>query len=877
MFKGLVKKGSFITTLVFLLSLISNVATAEINLNMYAMPFKDTPINHWGLKDIIKMNHRNVVTGYNDGNFYPGKPVTQIEALLMAVRNLGVKTQSSTIDINQALPVTVPNWVEKGYKKEVLYALEKGLIVPSENNFNATANATRAWVAQLIVRMINKSGEAAQLTNQNPSFTDASSIPAWAKGPVNTTIKYKLIAGYPDNTFKPSQNITRAEMVTLFSRSEQYLDLNETIINTKLVSLSGQNITISVNGTLKTITRSSDTWIFDAQGKATSATTLKENDPIKVILNGSTVKYIEILPAYTVLTNLKGTVLQVLAKEKVIVVKDETQKIHTKTLSPLATFSALNQLEAGTQVELGINAKDEIISVLLLNTKESTANTGIIYDLNPTQKLLILKDSSGKVNAYQYSDQVTVKIPDQRFASIKDLLVGDEVKLKLSAGVITEIELVKAKQQLTLTGKIALISPEKRILTLQKDDNSLEAFTISDNVEIKVSGLNYPQLSNILVNDRVELSIEQGKVSAITVKDRSVENITKGTVIAVDTNNKILTLKTEKDELKAIEVSSRAEFLIDDRTSSYLSDVKKDMKVELQLVDNKIIYLENTNTIASTVVSLDQNRRLITLKVNNSDPKTYVLASAVDIDIEGDSSPDLNDINKNDYVEVRLEENIVAKINVQKTYVYQISDVLKASKELKVKDKDGNSKYLYTTSRVELIVAGKTSPGIDDFAVGNTVKATFLGHKLTKVEVLPAVLGRVTLINTQTNTIIFMPFEGSSTTYNFNSKSEVLNGSQKNYQLNALATGDRVEVREKEDGGFSFNIMKKITGKFQGLSDDGKRIHLNKDPFSLYSYDLASNVYIHSGNQLIIARNLAKDTQIDVYLLDDIVYEVEKK
>lgn len=875
--KRLVKKISFITTPVLLLSLISNVAAAEISANMYALPFKDVPINHWGIKDIIKMNHRNVVTGYNDGNFFPAKPVTQIEALLMAVRNMGANPQISAIDINRPLPVAVPGWVEKGYKKEVLYALDKGLIVPSENNFNATANATRAWVAQLVIRMINKSGEAAELANQTPSLADAGSIPLWAKGSVNTAIKYKLITGYPDNTFKPTQSITRAEMVTLFSRSEQYLELKETIINAKIVSLSGQNITLSVNGNLKTVTRTSDTWIFDPQGKSISPANLRENAAIKVILTGSTVKYIEILPAGTVLTTVKGTVLQVLPKEKIIVVKDDLQKVHTKTLSPLSAFTALNQLEAGAQVELGVNAKDEIITVLLLKNNESTGSAGIIYDLNPAQKLLILKDSSGKLNAYQYSDQVTVKIPDQRFAAVKDFQVGDEVKLKLAAGVITEIELVKAKQQLTLTGKVALISPEKRILTVQTDNNSLEAFSIADNVEIKISGLNYPQLSNILVNDRVELSIEQGKVTVITVKDRSVENITKGTVAAVDTNNRILTLKTEKEELKAYEVSSKAEFVIDDRTSSSLSDVKKDMKVEIQLVDNKLIYLETKNTILSTVVSLDQNRRLITLKADNSDPKTYVISSAVDIDIEGDGSPDLNDINKNDIVEIKLEENVVTKINLQKTYVYQVTDVFKSSKELKVKDKDGNNKYLYATSRVELSVPGKTSPGIEEFAVGNTVKATFLGYKLTKVEVVPAVLGRVTLINTQTNTIIFQPFEGSSTTYTFNSKSEIINGSQRNFQLSALVTGDRVQVREKEDGGLAFTVMKKISGKFQELSDDGKRIYLNKDPFSLYSYDLAANAYIHSGNQLLTIRNLAKDNQIDIYLLDDMIYEVEKK
>lgn len=883
MFTGLFKKVWLITILVCLLSLLSTVAAAEINMNMYVMPFKDIPLNHWGIKDIIKLNQQKVVTGYSDGKFYPAKPVTQIEALLMAVRNLGIKTPVSSANLNRPLPVTVPSWVEKDYKKEVLYAIEKGLLVPAENNFNASANATRAWIAQLTARMINKTGEAGDLGNQNPSFSDAGTIPGWAKASVTTMIKYKLITGYPDNTFKPNQNITRAELAALFSRSEQYLNVNEAVINAKLVSISGQNITVSVNGNLKTITRNTATWIFDANGKPASAAILKENEVVKLILNGSIANYIEILPAETILTKIKGTVLQVMTKEKLIVVKDEQQKVTSKTLSSQVAITTLSQLEAGSQVELGMDAKGEVVSVQLLADKLPTGNTGttgtsgIIYDLNQNQKLLILKDSSGKLNGYQYSEQVSVKIPDQRFPSIKDLQVGDEIKLNLSAGVITEIELVKVKQQLTLIGNIVLISSEKRILTIQKDNNSLEAFAIADKVDINISGLTYPQLSNVLVNDQAELIVEQGKVTGITIKNRNVESLTKGTVVAVDTTNKILTLKTEKNELKAYEVGTSAEFVVDDRTGSSLSDVKKDMKVEIQLVDNKVIYLETKNTILGTVASIDYTRRLITLKADNSDPITYVISSGVDIDLEGTSSPELTNVNKNDYVEVKLEDNAITKINVQKNLVYQVLDVIKSSKELKVRDTDGYSKYLYATTRVELNITGKTSPVIEDFVTGDSVRATFLGNKLTKIEALSAVLGRITIINNQTNSITVQPFEGSLKTYNFNSKSEVVNGSQKYYQLNAVAAGDRVSVREREDGGFTFTIMKKISGKYQGLSDDGKKIYFSIEPVSWYGNDLASNAYIHSGDQLVIARNLTKENLIDLYLQDNMVFEVEKK
>ncbi|MHB8170433.1 MAG: S-layer homology domain-containing protein [Thermincolia bacterium] len=878
MSKRLVKVTSLVVALALILSFTTGLAAAQNT------PFQDVPSNHWAHKDIIKLNIRNVVAGYTDGSFQPTRPVTQIETLLMAVRNMGDDDQLALINTNQILPVTIPTWAEQNYKREVLYAINKGLLIPTENNFKATEPASRAWVAQLIVRMINKNSEAALATTQNSILSDASSIPSWATGYVNTALKYKLISGYPDNSFKPNQKITRAELAALLSRSEQYLNLNGVVATAKVIKITGQSLSISINGIQKNVNLTTTTRTFDAQGKLTTWNYLKENDVIKIIEFGSNVKYIEILPADTVSTTLKGTVLQVLPKEKVIVVKDETQKIYTKTLSPTTSLSAqsgeikdLSQVEAGNQVEMGLNVRGDVISLLLLNNKDSLSNTGIIYDLNQTQKLLILKSSTGKLNAYQYTDQIVVKITNQRFPGIKDLQPGDEVRVKVEAGVVTEIELVKAKQQMTITGKAMVISPEKRILAIQKNDNSLVAFTMADTIAIKVTGLNNPQLTDIMVNDQVEISVEQGKITAITVNNRTVESNTKGTVAAVDTTNRILTLKTESNELKAYEVNSRAEFIIDDRTSSSLSDVKKDMKVEIQLADNKIIYLETKNTTIGTVISVDQTRRLMTLKISNTDSKTYVVSSNIDIDIEGDSRPELSDININDLVEVRLEDNIITKLNLRKTYFYQITNIYKGDKELKIKDKDNNSKYLNLTYRVALVVPGVSSPSIENFATEDMIKATFFGHKLIKVEVIPVKRGQVTSVNSYGGTVTLQSFDGTATTITFNNKSEIINGNQTYSSLNTLAIGDRVEAKEKEDGSITIKVMRKVSGKFQTITDDSKKIHIAINPVTWENKPLATKVYVHRGAQQLTVGNLYKDDQVTLYFLDDTVYEIEKQ
>ncbi|MGN0962636.1 MAG: S8 family peptidase, partial [Clostridia bacterium] len=50
------------------------------------------------------------------------------------------------------------------------------------------------------------------------SFTDKSSISFWAEEAVNALTSLSIITGYPDNTFRPQNNITRAEFVSLLAK-----------------------------------------------------------------------------------------------------------------------------------------------------------------------------------------------------------------------------------------------------------------------------------------------------------------------------------------------------------------------------------------------------------------------------------------------------------------------------------------------------------------------------------------------------------------------------------------------------------------------------------------------------------------------------------
>ena len=51
------------------------------------------------------------------------------------------------------------------------------------------------------------------------AFPDVTSSYDWAKDAIDTLVNNKIVEGYPDGTFKPGNNITKQEAITLFALS----------------------------------------------------------------------------------------------------------------------------------------------------------------------------------------------------------------------------------------------------------------------------------------------------------------------------------------------------------------------------------------------------------------------------------------------------------------------------------------------------------------------------------------------------------------------------------------------------------------------------------------------------------------------------------
>ncbi|MDD3751951.1 MAG: S-layer homology domain-containing protein, partial [Tissierellia bacterium] len=94
-----------------------------------------------------------------------------------------------------------------------------------EGDVRPLNNITREEVAMIFYRLLTDESRNQLLSDVNP-FTDLNEI-MWSNRAISTLYNAGIIAGYPDGTFKPSDPITRAEFATIAAKFDK-LELGST-------------------------------------------------------------------------------------------------------------------------------------------------------------------------------------------------------------------------------------------------------------------------------------------------------------------------------------------------------------------------------------------------------------------------------------------------------------------------------------------------------------------------------------------------------------------------------------------------------------------------------------------------------------------------
>lgn len=165
--------------------------------------------------------HKAYIYGYPTGNLLPEGKITRAEACAIAIRLKGISANNMTKANYQDL--------EEGawYLPYINEALKLNLLDATDNKLRPNDPITRAEMARLL----------APIDKDNDMKSDFKDIIGHKyEKEINKAYGNGRIIGYPDGTFKPDNDITRAEAVKMFNNiflrcpDINYIDANENIL-----------------------------------------------------------------------------------------------------------------------------------------------------------------------------------------------------------------------------------------------------------------------------------------------------------------------------------------------------------------------------------------------------------------------------------------------------------------------------------------------------------------------------------------------------------------------------------------------------------------------------------------------------------------------
>ncbi len=147
------------------------------------------------------------IQGYPDLEVKPNNSITRAEVMTIIYNLYGYGTTPDTSSLNDFSDVDSSKW----FGDAIAFCINNGVINGySDGTIKPDDDITRAELAAIISKFYITDG-----VHESP-FTDIDN--SWAKADRDKLYSYGLINGYSDNTYKPNQTATRAEVVTLVNR-----------------------------------------------------------------------------------------------------------------------------------------------------------------------------------------------------------------------------------------------------------------------------------------------------------------------------------------------------------------------------------------------------------------------------------------------------------------------------------------------------------------------------------------------------------------------------------------------------------------------------------------------------------------------------------
>jgi|GEM_PF-5119983 len=185
---------------------------------VFAATFTDTGNVAWAIDEIEALAEMGVINGRGDGIFAPGDNVTREEFAKMLALTF-------EMDIDENAITRYSDVDNSGWSAKYIAASDKYIVpvtdihreelVYSSFRYGPRRPATRFEIAVAIAKALGYDGGS----EYDEAFTDSADIPEKYTDYIAFAVEAGIIEGYPDGSFRPYDNVTRAECAVMLYRA----------------------------------------------------------------------------------------------------------------------------------------------------------------------------------------------------------------------------------------------------------------------------------------------------------------------------------------------------------------------------------------------------------------------------------------------------------------------------------------------------------------------------------------------------------------------------------------------------------------------------------------------------------------------------------
>lgn len=163
---------------------------------------------HWAESSIERVTGEGIANGYGE-DFKPDNNISRVECAVMIARMIGCTEEA---DLSAYHDVDKDAW----YYSELSKAVAAGIIKGDGNGLLRPNDNVKRQEAMVMLDRVFKLSNSEEGTL---NFADSESVSDYAKSAIMAFVKNLYVNGYTDNTIKPLDPITRAELSKIIDKS----------------------------------------------------------------------------------------------------------------------------------------------------------------------------------------------------------------------------------------------------------------------------------------------------------------------------------------------------------------------------------------------------------------------------------------------------------------------------------------------------------------------------------------------------------------------------------------------------------------------------------------------------------------------------------